>query len=97
MNNITFAQRITHFFRKCQPFKVYVKVDHYLDSTYDPEGIPSTTAIWKCAICNNMGRSDLYGWGYIELDELNNPVILAQEQSKKPAVVLAFSQNRKPD
>jgi hypothetical protein len=50
-----------------------VGVEHYLDTSFDSKGSPSTVVTQRCERCGNLKRTILWQAGYRTLAELNKP------------------------
>lgn len=46
-----------------------IRVIHYLDNSYDHDGIKSTKGIYKCN-CGAIRKKIYYGMGYLTIEDL---------------------------
>ncbi len=62
-------QRIFHFHKW-----VAIRVKWYLDTSYNENGVKSTTATFICLTCGKIKITGYYNAGYITLEEFNNHI-----------------------
>lgn len=50
---------------------IAIRVTHYLDTSFDKKGTPSTKATIQCKVCGKIKVKIYYNTGYLTFDELN--------------------------
>ena len=51
-----------------------ISVRHYYDTSYSKpgeQGMPSTTAVYKCTKCGKLKRLTHFGYGFLTLEQLS--------------------------